>query len=312
MRKNKKISKSFIGFLVASILIWLLITLSKDYTTTLTFPVNYINIPQDKLLQKEPTKEIDVIVKSSGFNILSSRFSSKSINLNASNLNRKSSSSYYFLTKNQINTVQKQLHSGVQLQQITLDTIYLEIGSLISKKVPLKPNLEIKYHIGYDILESVVIKPDSILISGPEAQIEKIENINLELLKLEDVKSDFSEKVKIILPENTNSIKVNLDFTTISGKVEKFTEGTFELPFTIKNLPEDVELVTLNKTIEVVFVVGLSNFNKIDKNFFEVVCDYTVSKENNLSYLLPKVVVKSNFIKSYKVIPNKIDFLIQK
>lgn len=312
MRKNKKISKSFIGFLVISVFIWLLITLSKEYTATLTFPVKYINIPQDKLLQKEPTKEIDLIVKSTGFNILSARFGNKSISLNANNLNKKSSRNYYFLTKNQLNNIQKQLRSGVELQQIALDTIYLEIGSLISKKVPLKPRLDIKYHIGYDVLEPLTIKPDSILISGPETQLEKINKIDLALLKLNDVKSNFSEEVKIILPKNLNSIKVNINTTTISGKVERFTEGTFKIPFKIINLPEDIELTTLDKTVEVFFVVALSNFNKIDKNFFEVICDYNVTKDNNLSYLMPKITTKSNFIKSFKVIPTKIDFLIQK
>ena len=312
MKKNKKISKSFIKFLIASILIWFLITLSKEYTLILTFPVNYTNISQDKLLQKEPTKEIDLLVKSSGFNIIKSRFGNKSLALNANNLSRKSSNRYYFLTRNQFSTIQKQLRSGVQLQEITLDTIYLEIGSLISKKVALKPSLEINYHVGYDILEPVTIKPDSILISGPEAQVENIKEIHLELLKLEDVKSDFSKEVKIILPINSSNIRVDADLTTISGKVEKFTEGSFQIPFKVDNLPKGLDLTTLNKTVEVVFVVGLSNFDKIDKNFFKVVCDYKISKENNLSYLIPKVTTNSSLIKSVKVIPNKVDFLIQK
>ncbi|WP_282073831.1 CdaR family protein [Polaribacter atrinae] len=312
MIKNRKIEKSFISFLIASILMWFLITLSREYTTSITFPVNYKNIPQDKLLQNKPTKQIDIIVKSSGFNIIRSGFGDKTITLNANSLRKKSSGSYYFLTKNQVNTIQKQLHSGLELQEIVLDTIYLDIGVLTSKKVALKPNLDIKYQIGYDILEPLVVKPDSILISGPEAEVKKISSINLKLLKLDNIREDFSKKVEIVLPKNANNIKFKSKFTTISGKVEKFTEGTLEVPFTISNLPEGVDLTTLNKTVEVVYVVGLSNFNKIDKNFFEIVCDYKVSKDNNLGYLMPKVLVKPDFIKSFKVIPNKIDFLIQK
>jgi hypothetical protein len=310
--KNKKISKSFISFLVASVLIWLLITLSKEYTTLLTFPVSYHSIPQNQLLQREPTKELDIIVKTTGFTILKSRFGNTTLKLNAANLTKKSLNRYYFLTKNQINTIQQQLNSSIQLQGVVLDTIYLEIGKLISKKVPLKPNLAIGYHIGYDVLEAVAISPDSVVISGPEAQIAEIKTLNLEALKLKDVKADFSKKVKIILPENSGGIKIDSAYTTISGKVEKFTEGSFKIPFKVTNLPENVELTMLNKTVEVFFVVGLSNFNKIDKNFFKVVCDYNISKENNLRYLLPKVVAKSSFIKSFKVFPNKIDFLIQK
>ncbi|WP_218599307.1 CdaR family protein [Polaribacter sp. NJDZ03] len=312
MIKNRKIAKSFISFLIASILMWFLITLSREYTTSITFPVNYKNIPQDKLLQNKPIKEIDIIVKSTGFNLIRSGFGDKTITLNANSLHKKSTGSYYFLTRNQVSTIQKQLHSGLELQEIVLDTIYLDIGTLTSKKVALKPNLEIKYQIGYDILEPVCVKPDSILISGPETQINKITYIDLKLLKLDNIREDFSEKIEIVLPKNLGNIKFTSKFTTISGKVEKFTEGTLEVPFTISNLPKGVELTTLNKTVEVVYVVGLSNFNKIDKNFFEVVCDYNVSKDNNLGYLLPKVIGKPDYVKSFKVIPNKIDFLIQK
>ena len=312
MENNTKISRSFIVFLITAVVIWFLITLSKVYTISISFPVKYSDLSQDKILQNEPLKEIDILVKSTGFNILSTRFLNQSIELNAGNLNKKSTFSYYFLIKNQKNKIQRQLRSGIEIQEISLDTIYLELGSLISKKVPLIPNLEIDYHIGYDLLDSEVIRPDSILISGPEAYVDQIDKIHLELLKLDDVKSDFSQKVKILRPENSNNLKVASEFATISGRVEKFTEGVFEIPYKVLNLPEGVDVTSLHKTVKVYFVVGLSDFNKIDKNFFQVVCDYTLSKENNLDYLVPKVIVKPAFIKSFKVVPNKIDFLIQK
>ena len=312
MENNTKISKSFIVFLITAVVIWFLITLSKVYTISISFPVKYSDLSQEKILQNEPLKEIDILVKSTGFNILSTRFLNQSIELNAGNLNKKSTFSYYFLIKNQKNKIQRQLRSGIEIQEISLDTIYLELGSLISKKVPLIPNLEIDYHIGYDLLDAEVIRPDSILISGPEAYVDQIDKIHLELLKLDDVKSDFSQKVKILRPENSNNLKVASEFATISGRVEKFTEGVFEIPYKVLNLPEGVDVTSLHKTVKVYFVVGLSDFNKIDKNFFQVVCDYTLSKENNLDYLVPKVIVKPAFIKSFKVVPNKIDFLIQK
>lgn len=312
MENNTKISRSFIVFLITAVVIWFLITLSKVYTISISFPVKYSALSQDKILQNEPLKEIDILVKSTGFNILSTRFLNQTIELNAGNLNKKSTFNYYLLIKNQKNKIQRQLRSGMEIQEISLDTIYLELGSLISKKVPLIPNLAIDYHVGYDLLDTEVIKPDSIVISGPEAYVDQIDEINLELLKLDDVKSDFSQKVKILRPENSNNLKVASEFATISGRVEKFTEGVFEIPYKVLNLPEGVDVTSLHKTVKVYFVVGLSDFNKIDKNFFQVICDYTLSKENNLDYLVPKVIVKPAFIKSFKVVPNKIDFLIQK
>ena len=81
MKSNKKLPKAFIGFLIASMLIWMLITLSKEYTTTITLPVNYSNLPQNKILIKEPVKEIDISVKGSGFNIIVSNIRERHNNL---------------------------------------------------------------------------------------------------------------------------------------------------------------------------------------------------------------------------------------
>ena len=64
--------------------------------------------------------------------------------------------------------------------------------------------------------------------------------------------------------------------------------------------------------MEVVFVVALSNFAKVSEASFTVECDFEISAKNNLSYLIPKVITQPDFIKSLKIVPLKIDFLIQK
>jgi hypothetical protein len=310
VKTSRKISKTFISFLVASFLIWLLITFSKEYTTVITYAVIYKNIPQNKLLQEAPINKIDITVKASGFKILRSNFKNKKIQLEASNLQRKEHSKFYFLTKNQVMKIQKQLLFGVELKEIEQDTIYLNLGLLTSKKVALKPNLDINYHIGYDLLNEIKISPDSIVISGPEAQVEKTNYLDLSELKLDDVKSDFSEEVTIL--KLNNNFKISDLKAVISGSVDKFTEGKLQVSFTTKNLPKDINLTILSEKVEIVFVVALSNFSKISEASFKVECDYLISKKNNLGYLIPKVILAPDFIKSIKIIPKKIDFLIQK
>jgi hypothetical protein len=312
LKSIKKIPKTFISFLVVSILIWFLITLSKEYTTTIVFPVSYSSLPQDKLLEKDPVGEIELLIKGSGFKILSSKFSRNSILLSTENLGKKTASKYFFLPKNQQVNIQKQLLSGIQIEQIIRDTIHLEIGSLTSKKVPVNLNLNIKYHIGYDTSTKIEIEPDSISISGPKEQINKIKEIKSSLLSLNDVKSNFEKTLLIIKPKNSKNINFSSETIKIKGSVEKFTEGSFKIPFKIINLPPNIKLATLEKTVEVVFIVSLSDFNKIDINSFKVECDYKTSENNNFGYLIPKIVMKPFLVKSIKVIPNKIDFLIQK
>lgn len=59
--------------------------------------------------------------------------------------------------------------------------------------------MKIKYHVGYDISQKITLKPDSILVSGPENYISKIKNIELLPLVLEDVKADFTKKLLLKL-----------------------------------------------------------------------------------------------------------------
>ncbi|MGY8910904.1 MAG: hypothetical protein ACKVIG_13755, partial [Flavobacteriales bacterium] len=59
-------------------------------------------------------------------------------------------------------------------------------------------------------------------------------------------------------------------------------------------------------------VVSLSNFAKVSETSFIVECDYAMAVKNEVGYLIPKIKTEIDFIKNIKIIPSKIDFLIQK
>ena len=65
---NRKV-KVFLFILVLTSIIWLLIELSKSYTSSATFSVDYKNIPIGKLLQSSPISEINIVLKAPGFSI---------------------------------------------------------------------------------------------------------------------------------------------------------------------------------------------------------------------------------------------------
>ena len=293
-------------------MIWLLITFSKEYTTVITYPVNYNNIAQDKLLQEIPIKKIDLSITATGFKILRAKLATKKINLDASRLRKKSASKFYFLPRNQTTKIQKQLLNGIVLEEIMQDTIFLSLGVLTSKKVALKPKVDITYHIGYDLLDQLKVTPDSIVISGPKVQLNSIEHLNLSPLTLKGVKGSFTEEVSILKSEKQKNLKFKNTKVTITGKVDKFTEGTIQVPFIIKNLPENTNLTILQDKVEIVYVVALSNFAKVSETSFIVECDYAMAVKNEVGYLIPKIKTEIDFIKNIKIIPSKIDFLIQK
>lgn len=308
---TNKISNQFLLFLGVSALIWLLITLSKEYTTSLDLYVKFINVPQDKMLVNNNVQQIKVDVKASGFKIIRTRIQNSSIDLDASFFQQNKQKKHYILLEKQIQSIQNQLYSDVVVQRVVEDTLFANLDVLESKRVAITPNMSINYHVGYGLIDKIKIQPDSILVSGSKTNLDTITHLPLAAVKLNDVKENFERKVKVVLT-NLEGLKLETEEVVITGNVDKFTEGSVKVPFEIKAVSSDVKLTTLTENINITFVVGLSDFNKVVPSLFKVECDYRYSEDQNLTYLIPKLVKKPKFIKSYKISPQTIDFLIQK
>lgn len=309
---NKKKIKVFLFILVLTSIIWLLVELSKTYTSSTVFEVQYTNIPSKKLLQNTSKLDITVTLKAPGFSLLKYKIKKQLLYLNLNNV-IKSSSNYYVLPNNQLAYLNEQLSSETEVISVLNDTIFVELGTNKSKKVPINPSLDIKFKLGYNLIDKLKIKPDSILITGPEKYVDSIKEVTTEVLKIKDVYKDISLTLLVNQPAKNTNLTFSENKVTILGKVDKFTEGSFTIPVTLINTDEGVVVSTFPKEIEVVYKAGLSNFNKITKNSFLIVYDFEQYKKDTLiKYLTPTIEQKSAFISTLKINPSQIEFLIQK
>jgi len=311
-KTNFKVPKSLLFFGLVSFLFWMLIKLSKTYENKQNFTLEYINLPTDKLLQNEPLKEIQLIIEGSGFKLFASKFINKKIEIDVKPLRKKSNAKNYVLLPTQKGNIENQLKNGVKIVSFSNDSIFFDFGYLATKKIPIVADYKISYKTGFDLASKVIFKPDSVTISGPDKTIDTINNIQLDFLDLKEVDKDINREIKLNPFTNLKNVNITESKVFMTASVEKFTEGEVEIPFTVLNLPVDTQINTFPKTVKIIYKVGLTNFNNVATNSFSVVCNYQYSKENNLSYLIPKLVRNSEFSSNEKIVPNKIDFLIQK
>lgn len=310
LKTNLKL-RMFSGFLLLAILFWLLINLSKTYTNEILFNVRYVDLPSDKEIQNTPPSEITASVESTGFNLLKLMVNTKTLDVDISNLAYKNGSMFYYLPNRHLFEISSQLNVGARVDKFKLDTIFIDLGSNVSKRIPVKLNTNIEFKVGYNFTDEFLVMPDSVTILGPESIVDSITELNTQLLELTDVSEDISTTLQL---DQNNSSKISLSTSevTVKAEVDKFTEGTFTLPFKVLNTPEDVSIATFPSEVDVIYQIGLSNFKKITANDFEVYCDFAYSKENGLNYLVPKITTVSGLITNVKIVPDKIEFLIQK
>ncbi|AUC15589.1 hypothetical protein BTO06_10730 [Tenacibaculum sp. SZ-18] len=289
---------------------WFLINLSKEYKTEVIFNLEYENLPQNKVFREPPVNQLKMLIKGNGFKLFTTNIFSKKVTLSLHKYKRKNLK-YYLLAEDQKSELQSQLKSGLELLDVLDDTIHLNLGTFRKKKVPVTFTNNIKFKPGYG-LSNVEITPDSVFISGPDDEINTINIIQTKNFQLKDVTEDVTIKIPISLPENTKNIKLSDTEVEARVIVDKYTEGTFELPINIINLPPDVDLKIYPKKVMVTYKVGLKNYSKITEESFEVICDYNASVDKNLTYLVPSFRKKSNLVSSVRITPQKIDYLIQK
>jgi hypothetical protein len=311
IKNNRKI-KVFLFFLVLSSIIWVLMRLSNTFISPVVFKVEYTDLPKDKMVQKKPISEVELQIKAPGFMLLKYKFKKRKILLKLKNI-AKTKSNYYILPNKQIAFLNSQFSNEIEIMSVLRDTIYIEIGNSISKKVPIIPNLEIQYKAGYNLVEKLVLIPDSVTVSGSKKLIDSIAGITTSPLKLNDVFEDIAVDLILKSPYKSEQIKMSAIKVKVNGKVDKFTEGTFKIPVTIINVPFGVTITTFPKEIEVIYQAGLSNFSKITQNDVTVVFDYKQYENDSLiTYLTPIITKKSDFVYALKINPPQLEFLIQK
>ena len=302
--------KTFLVFFCLSVLFWLLIKLSKTYTSDAIFNITYSNLPIDKVVQNEPIEEIEVLIESTGFNLLGYKLNHNDIVFDVSKLTYKTGDYYYYLPNNNIPELRKQLNLETEIKRFSQDTIHFKLGLNKKKKIPVVLDAEINFKLGYNFVEDLSISPDSVVIVGPESQLDTIYSVSTRKIELIEISSKINKEVLLDV-SNYAHIVFSENKVLLNAEVDKFTEGSLKVPFKIKNLPSEYKITTLPSEVTIVYKVALSNFNKITADNFEIVCDYDETIKNNLSYLVPRFKEQTILITSSKIIPSKIEFLIQ-
>lgn len=309
---NKRRIKVFLFILILTSIIWLLVELSKTYKSSATFLVEYKNLPAGKLLQEKPISEIDLAIEAPGFSLLKYKWKKHKINLNLKSTVKRGSS-YFLLPNQQLSYLDAQLAGDINVTDVLIDTIFVELGSNKTKKVPVKLNIDLKFKLGYNLIDKININPDSVLITGSEKIIDSIQEINTIELELNEAHKNIESELQLVLPQNKSNFKVSATNVKILAEVDKFTEGKITIPVSFINVPEGIKMNAFPKQIEVIYQAGLSNFNKITSNSFLIVYDYNeYLNDSEIQYLTPQIKQKSEFISSLKINPSKIEFLIQK
>ena len=302
----------FSFFLLLSFIIWLLNAMGKNYTTIINYPVEYSEFPKNKILIGELPDQLNLRVNAHGYALLRYKLIGNPepiiFNISSFAMNRigNDSTRSYILTRYIKDQVSRQLPGELQLLDLKPDSLLFHFAGLESKKIPIKPDIKFEIEKQFTIKEKIILKPDSLVVKGPDFMID---TINYVYTKHNDLGMLSKSYEGIIELAPINKIDFSISSVQCIIDLERFTEAQFYIPVSVLNLPDSVTIQTFPSRIKVICNVGLSQYERIDENLFRATVDFSNITEgsNRLKVNLVNVPV---YVRSYDYNPRTVEFLL--
>ena len=298
----------FLLFLFLSFLISLLSKLSNTYTQTLQFELQPTQLKSNEVLVSRDAKKINITISGKGFSLLKYYIETRTIDVDFSQLNK--DKAYYFWTeRSQLENVINHFDSKITVKSINPDTLLFSYDRQFIKKIPVEVSVNTSFAVGFDLVNPFRSVPDSIILMGPESLVKTISSVKTKTLVLTNVNANIDSVVGLDIALASDQLSYSQQTVSVRGEVEKFTEGSVNVPVSIVNVPDNLTLNFFPKEITVIFYASLKAYNSIDASQFSVECDFnTLTAENK--YLNPVLVKQPSTVKTAKLKGTEFEYVI--
>lgn len=305
--KGKRLNV-FVLFLLLSFLISLLVKLSDTYTQTLRFELQPTQLESNEVLISKEAKTINVTISGKGFELLKYYIEAPIIDVDFSQLN-KNKSHYFWTERSQFENVINHFDSKISVKSINPDTLLFQYDPQFIKKVPVQISVNSSFASGFDLVTPFQSIPDSITLTGPKSLLETISSIQTETLKLKALNSNIDREVALDVSNASKQISYSNQVVRIKGEVDKFTEGSIQVPVTVVNVPDSLILNFFPKEITVIFYTSLKAYSTIGSSDFSIECDFNALTTEN-KYLNPVLVKQPSTVKTAKLKSTALEYVI--
>jgi len=174
--------------------------------------------------------------------------------------------------------------------------------------LPVKPDFTFEVDKQFTVRDGIILEPDSVEVTGPDLILDTLKYATTVQSDLGLLSRNYSDKVKL---RKLNDLEYNRSRVDCTIELEKYTEVQLSIPVEVLNLPDSLSLQTFPSRIKLTCNVGLSKYDRMDKNLFRAVVDYSAigEKTRELDVTIQNIPV---YLISYEYSPKSVEFLISR
>lgn len=301
---NKKINIIIVSF-IFSIILWVSISLSNEYFTSINVNLKVIDLPYGYTTATKLPNNIILKIKAKGWKLaaeslgdgsdffVSAKYDSGKINLNL----------YNSLSEN------RWLANDIEVININPDTLSFRVERIASKKIKISPNVNLTFKQGYGLAEPAYIYPESTIVYGPWSVIRNLSSVTLEYSTYIKSDSRIQEKLSLVpLP----GVSYDDNSAVLYLNIQKIINMDFnELPVKIYGIPAGRDIVILPNRVTVGVTGGIEFLGKITPDQFKVSVNYRNIVSDTLGSVIPDIQLPPNLSLLY-IKPERLRYIIKK
>ncbi len=289
---------------VFSVLLWIYVSFSDDYSTNITVPIEFIDFKDDYTIQFQSAIDASLTLQGKGWALAQITMGPKN--------------KFEISTENKIGKQQMQvreafshnpwLTSSVQVTRVNPSQVEYTIERINYKSIPIVPNISIGTKEHYGLVSEVIVEPDSVRISGPKSIVKKLNAVITKSIVFDDLDAKVVMKVEL---EPINHIVFENNSYTLSFDIQKIVDKSFkDITVEVVNLPPSRELLLFPSKINVTLRGGINKLWTLNQDEIRVYVKFQQAFTDTLGIVEPIIEIPE-YTKISNIEPKILEYIIK-
>jgi hypothetical protein len=310
---NKNQARRFVLFLFAAFFVWFLKNLNETYLKAVPFNLNFENSNQNYQLSSELSKEVSLLVRSSGFRLLSLTLFKPFLVLNVNDAVLSGKGTYVLNESMQLAQFKLQIGEGIEVIGFETGTpIMANFLKLAEKKIAVNLKSDIKTAPNH-YLKAVSLERDSVLVRGALRDISTLNIVATETLVMSQLNKSLDTLMSLKDASESGLLNFFPSHAKVSIEVASFSELSFELNIEARGLPAHYGIKFFPSQLSVVVAAPLEVLKSISETDVVLYVEYPFENNDYLNVLRPKISIKNEGIfKAYLAESIGVEYILTK
>ncbi|MDA0671394.1 MAG: hypothetical protein O2991_01790 [Bacteroidetes bacterium] len=264
-----------------AIILWMLVNLNNTYTTELEVALRLTELPENEVLVTEWPEVATAEVTAEGWQLVSMATNRPVVDVALGD------------TPSQLNVqalVMTELSSfpGLSTQRVNPVSLALDYEPKVTKKVPIRPAIQLRYEQQHGPFGPWSVQPDSVRITGGQSVVEALEFWSTVDLSLDDVRQTVIRAIP--LASAHNGLELDVEAVQFEQPVKQFTEGELTLSIDILGAPLGKEYTLDPSSVTVRFLVPVDQYQDVmQRRPVRAVLAYDVIEDDQTGFVQPEI-----------------------